>query len=153
METSEQKKRRLFGKLKQPGYLEELSCILNFQPKAENLLSIVETDLVRNSCKTSESLSKNVIGFDDKEELVRIMQDISSKESTNYFAFIKDSEDCGTIKIDLLKDFYFNFRYDAVRSGIVSFIQEDLKKSIVLDFYEENGVAYVEIESFLRVAG
>jgi hypothetical protein len=47
METYEQKKRRLFGKQYLPQYLEEFNKILKIHVDATNLLSIVETDEIR----------------------------------------------------------------------------------------------------------
>lgn len=63
-----------------------------------------------------------------------------------YFVFISDVLQCGAIRISSIDDFNFNFGYDDLGSGIISIIREDLLEKIILEFYEENGTKYIDVE-------
>ncbi|PWJ57016.1 hypothetical protein CLV98_109125 [Dyadobacter jejuensis] len=147
METTEQKRRRLFGKQDVPLYLAELNKILKIHIGPTDLLSIVETDEIRQQNLAKNLIFSTKILFDEKNKLKEIIK-INEVLGVGYYVFTKYSRDCGTLLMNSFDNFDFDFPFDALLSGLITFTQEDLRKEIVLDFYEEDGVEYLEIEIY-----
>nr|DAW61605.1 MAG TPA: hypothetical protein [Caudoviricetes sp.] len=143
-ESLEQKKRRLFGKQ----YLSEYQEVINKITKNDfKILSIVETDkLIEKVSKLKLRFSKKIL-FNDKEELKSIIfNNFNTNDSVYIFTSL--SRDCGAVLIDSIIYFNFNFNFMDDHSGIISLISSDVKNKILLDFYEEDGLQYLEIESY-----
>ena len=143
-ESLEQKKRRLFGKQ----YLIEYQEVINKITKNDfKILSIVETDkLIEKVSKLKLRFSKKIL-FNDKEELKSIIfNNFNTNDSVYIFTSL--SRDCGAVLIDSIIYFNFNFNFMDDHSGIISLISSDVKNKILLDFYEEDGLQYLEIESY-----
>lgn len=143
-ESLEQKKRRLFGKQ----YLSEYQEVINKITKNDfKILSIVETDkLIEKVSKLKLRFSKKIL-FNDKEELKSIIfNNFNTNDSVYIFTSL--SRDCGAVLIDSIIYFNFNFNFMDDHSGIISLISSDIKNKILLDFYEEDGLQYLEIESY-----
>ena len=143
-ESLEQKKRRLFGKQ----YLIEYQEVINKITKNDfKILSIVETDkLIEKESKLKLRFSKKIL-FNDKEELKSIIfNNFNTNDSVYIFTSL--SRDCGAVLIDYIIYFNFNFNFMDDHSGIISLISSDVKNKILLDFYEEDGLQYLEIESY-----
>ena len=143
-ESLEQKKRRLFGKQ----YLSEYQEVINKITKNDfKILSIVETDkLIEKESKLKLRFSKKIL-FNDKEELKSIIfNNFNTNDSVYIFTSL--SRDCGVVLIDSIIYFNFNFNFMDDHSGIISLISSDVKNKILLDFYEEDGLQYLEIESY-----
>lgn len=143
-ESLEQKKRRLFGKQYLDEYQEIIEKITNNDFK---ILSIVETDkLIEKESKLKLRFSKKIL-FNDKVELKRItFNNFNTNDSVYIFTSL--SRDCGAVLIDSINSFNFNFNFMDDHSGIISLISSDVKNKILLDFYEEDGLLYLEIESY-----
>ncbi|WP_314058410.1 hypothetical protein [Empedobacter brevis] len=143
IETIEQKKRRLFGRQ----YLEEYLGVIHKITIIKNpkILSIVETDRINNNQnKLNNSFSIKLL-FDNKSDLKNIiLKQFKSKD--NVYLFIPLSKDCGAIEMDSIINFNFNFTDEP--SGIISIISKNLKEKILLDFYEEQEVKYIEFEYY-----
>ena len=143
-ESLEQKKRCLFGKQ----YLSEYQEVINKITKNDfKILSIVETDkLIEKESKLKLRFSKKIL-FNDKEELKSIIfNNFNTNDSVYIFTSL--SRDCGAVLIDSIIYFNFNFNFMDDHSGIISLISSDVKNKILLDFYEEDGLQYLEIESY-----
>ena len=143
-ESLEQKKRRLFGKQ----YLSEYQEVINKITKNDfKILSIVETyKLIEKESKLKLKFSKKIL-FNDKEELKSIIfNNFNTNDSVYIFTSL--SRDCGAVLIDSIIYFNFNFNFMDDHSGIISLISSDVKNKILLDFYEEDGLQYLEIESY-----
>ena len=111
------------------------------------ILSIVETDkLIEKESKLKLRFSKKIL-FNDKEELKSIIfNNFNTNDSVYIFTSL--SRDCGAVLIDSIIYFNFNFNFMDDHSGIISLISSDVKNKILLDFYEEDGLQYLEIESY-----
>jgi hypothetical protein len=148
METYEQKKRRLFGKQYLQSYLGELKSILQISVETLDLLPIVETDkLSEIDYSNYLKMSFNIL-FNEKNKLKEIIFKNCERVNKSYFIFTEYSLDCGTLKISKLQDFNFDFSFKSLHSGLISLISEDLSEKIILDFSEENGDEYLEIEIY-----
>lgn len=151
METYEQKKRRLFGKQHLKTYLEELNRIVKIDVVAADLLSIIETDKI---CDVKiSSIPKNLrhsfkILFEEKEKLREIISNYIAKTHHKVYVITSYSMDCGALKINSLNDFNFDFSFKDEHTGLISLIREDLLEKIVLDFYKEDEIEYLEIEIY-----
>ncbi|TGN30004.1 hypothetical protein [Empedobacter tilapiae] len=145
IETIEQKKRRLFGRQ----YLEEYLKIIHKITIIKNpkIISIVETDRINNNQnKLNNSFSIKLL-FNNKSDLKNIiLKQFKSKDTV--YLFIPLSEDCGAIEMDSIINFNFNFNFTDEPSGIISIISKNLKEKILLDFYEEQEVKYIEFEYY-----
>lgn len=148
METDEQKKRRLYEKQDLPLYLGELRKILKKEITASMLSSIIniKTDKIRKQNQAKQTRYFSKIFFTDKDKLEKIVLQDLDEVNNKYYIFTSYSKDCGTILINSLRDFNFDFYFKDVPSGIVTLTREDLLKEIVLNFYEENKVQYLDIE-------
>lgn len=144
-ETIEQKKRRLFGRQYLEEYLESIHKITII--KNPKILSIVETDRINNNQnKLNNSFSIKLL-FDNKSELKNIiLKQFKSKD--NVYLFVPLSKDCGAIEMNSIINFNFNFDFTDEPSGIISIISKNLKEKILLDFYEEQEVKYIEFEYY-----
>lgn len=90
--------------------------------------------------------SKKIL-FNDKEELKSIIfNNFNTNDSVYIFTSL--SRDCGAVLIDSIIYFNFNFNFMDDHSGIITLISSDVKNKILLDFYEEDGLQYLEIESY-----
>jgi hypothetical protein len=146
-ESLEQKKRRLFGKQ----YLNEYKNVINKITKSNTqdykILSILETDkIAENGLKLKLKFSKKVL-FKDKEELKNVVFEIF-KSDENVYLYTSLSMDCGAIMIKSITSFNFDFDFMDDYSGILSLIDVNAKNKILLDFYEEDKIQYMEIELY-----
>jgi hypothetical protein len=148
METIEQKKRRLYGKQYLSAYLLELNKILLIKVDTANLLSIVKTDEIRSYFNLKKLKNSYKILFNEKDKLKEIVLRNNESISGQYYVFTSLSINCGVVKIDSLFDFNFNFPFNALASGVITITKSDLSKEILLDFSEENGIKYLEIEVY-----
>ena len=147
METLEQRKRRLFGKQYLNDYLSVLNKLSLIKIENKDLLSIVETDMIID--KASSLLLSNSLKIDflNKYEFKKKILNIFNYQDRVYL-FTSLSEDCGTVDINLLNEFNFNFNYNDDISGIIILISTLREKKILLDFYEEDEKKYIEIEFY-----
>lgn len=145
-ETLEQKKRRLLGKKLLNDYLKELEALTNIEIKEDLLLSIPDTDSIGKISK--EHMYKSTISFNEKEKLLLYIGELINIKDGNCFLYITYSRDCGALKLSSLKDFNTNFKFYDEHAGILSIVMADLTNELLLDYYEEDGEHYLEIEAF-----
>ncbi len=140
------------GKQFLPRYLKSLCEILTKEVSVGSLLSIVETDafyaqvdygkkprfawtiLFSERNRVGELLKKHAVDFDER-----------------YVLWIKDSMQCGAVEIESLDYFNFEFPYEVSKNGIITLTQVNYKYQILLDFYEENDVRYLDIKLFYEM--
>jgi len=143
-ESLEQKKRRLFGRQYLNEYQDIIKKIIN---NDFEILSIVETDKIIEKERQLKLIFSKKILFKNKEELKSVVLENISTDN-NIYVFTTLSRDCGAVLIDSINSFNFNFNFMDDHSGIISLISSDVKNKILLDFYEEDGLLYLEIESY-----
>ena len=147
METLEQRKRRLFGKQYLNDYLSVLNKLSLIKIENKNLLSIVETDMIIEKASSLLLSNSLKINFLNKDELKKEILNIFNYQDRVYL-FTSLSKDCGTVDINMLNEFNFNFNYYDDTSGILILISTSGDKKIILDFYEEDKKKYLEIEFY-----
>lgn len=147
-ESIEQKKRRLFGKQ----YLAEYLAIIKKITKYKNedhikIISIPKTDIVINK---NILLEKDVvfrIPFNNKEELKHIVVEKCKKNEPVYL-YTDLSKDCGLVILNSIDEFNFEFNFDDEPNGLIILIGIESNYKILLDFYEEDDIKYIEIASY-----
>ncbi|MDD3080287.1 MAG: hypothetical protein PHH37_14470 [Paludibacter sp.] len=147
-ETLEQKKRRLFGKQYLTKYIDVVKKITTQQENNEiRLLSITETDKLIVKENTLKLIFSTKILFNNKLDLKKI---ILEKVNTNdkIYLFTSLSQHCGAVVLESITEFNFNFNFGDDPSGIISLLSFKVDKKILLDFYEEEGIKYIEIEYY-----
>ncbi|WP_353118217.1 hypothetical protein [Myroides odoratus] len=149
LESLEQKKRRLYGKKYLKEYIGVIKRITTLNEHEINLLSIIETDNIIEKEKTLKFQSSSKLFFNDKEELKKFI--IEKLNTDSIYVCTQFSVDCGILMIDSLKVFNFQFDFDDDSSGIITLINSNLEHKVLLDFYEENGLKYIEIEYYAKV--
>ena len=125
-------------------YLSDLKKILLTGITSYNLISIEKTDEIRQKNSQKKLQLTTLISFEDKELLKALVTD----DGFGYYLFITYSNDCGTVKINSLNEFNFEFSFNSISSGIITLTREDLTKEIVLDFYREGDNQYLKIEIY-----
>lgn len=152
IETYEQKKRRIMGKQFLIRYTNSLNEILINKISSGTLLSIVETDCFysRIDCEKKPRIKKTIL-FSARKDVMKILKAHSIDFNDTYVLWIKDSDYCGAFKLESLNYFNFEFPYDVSRNGIIVLTQIDYKYKILLDFYEENNVKYLDVEVFYEI--
>lgn len=147
MENQEQKKRGLYGKQYLPTYIDELNRILKIKIEPSDLLSIVETDKVvsKNFVKKLKCTYK--LFFEEKDKLRDIIFN-NIESDKNYYLFVSHFKECGLLIIKSLNEFNWDFSFYDLPSGIITFVSIDFSEELVLDFTEEEGRKYMEIEIY-----
>lgn len=138
-ESYEQKKRRLFGKQKMQEHLYDLNLFLNCSITENHLLSIVDTDSLLERIDKEISLRPDffmTVHFEDRKEQLEQVIKQHLDEKSSYYLWIYSSDICGIYLIDSLFDLNLSFPWDA--PDLLILIEHDLKKKVVLDWYEED---------------
>jgi hypothetical protein len=147
-ETLEQKKRRLFGKQYLAEYLTIIKRITLYKQKSDiKLMSISETDIVINNNLSLEKANAFRIPFDNKTELRRMIMERCAKNEPIYL-YTDLSKDCGLVFLNSIDEFNFEFNFEDEPVGLIILIGLKSNYKILLDFYEENGEKYIEIEYY-----
>ena len=147
IESLEQKKRRLFGKQYSDEYRVIINKITISNSNNFKILSIPETDNLIDDIANLKLKSSVKLLFNEK---LLLKKNVLEKLNTvcGIYLFTSLSKDCGAVLIDSINLFNFDFNFTDDDSGIISIVASNLKDKILLDFYEEDGTEYIEIEHF-----
>lgn len=147
IESLEQKKRRLFGNQYSDEYRVIINKITISNSNNFKILSIPETDNLIDDIANLKLKSSVKLLFNEK---LLLKKNVLEKLNTvcGIYLFTSLSKDCGAVLIDSINLFNFDFNFTDDDSGIISIVASNLKDKILLDFYEEDGTEYIEIEHF-----
>lgn len=144
----------LFQKAKGKGlintYLKELNLLSIRKIEVNDLITLEETKMIihkRQEIGKSIPSEKLVLKFEDKDRLLSYLSKMAELKKGKIYLFIEYTKNCGALLLNSLKDFNYNFSFSDEHSGIISFLSEDLKDKLVLDFYEDTGQHILEIET------
>lgn len=147
LESLEQKKRRLYGGKYLKEYTDIIKRITTLNENEIRILSIIETDSIIEKGKMLQLQSSIRVFFNAKEELKKyILEKLDTDDRIYLCTFF--SVDCGVLLIDSLEFFNFHFNFEDDPSGIITLMNSNLEHKVLLDFYEENGLKYIEIEYY-----
>lgn len=146
METLEQKKRRLIGKAKYlDTYIKTLNKITLMDIDSTMLLSIVDTDVICPIGIHPKVEFKTTLKFCEK---VNVWNDIKTYLGHDLiYIWLDHGHECGLCPLDSIDLFNINFNFEDDPTGIIVLISNSSsKRSVVLDFYEENMDKKIDIE-------
>jgi hypothetical protein len=146
-ETLEQKKRRIYGRQYLNKYLDILYKLV-IDKKKINLLNIIDTDNISNKTSNLVLIFSDKIYFSDKGKLKKIILDNIKNFNEEYYLFTSLSKECGVAELDSLNDFNFNFDFKDEPSGILTLVNYSITNKILLDYYEEDNIEYLEVEIY-----
>ncbi|RYZ09382.1 MAG: hypothetical protein EOO73_03540 [Myxococcales bacterium] len=133
-------------------HLAELTRLLGREVRADELLSLEDTQRVRGALNGEEEPSRSfVIPFDDKSSprWALFVSNLSATLSGNVYLWTPASNECGLLRPVPLGAVDFTFEFETIPEGIVSIVSEELGDRMVLDFSEEAQQGRVlEVEQF-----
>lgn len=142
----EQARGRLSRKQYLKDYLKELNALTNIEVIEDMLLSVVESNKIGSV--PHENSYKTKILFHEKDKLLIFIGKLIKLKDDKAYLFITHSKKCGLLKLDNLKDFNINFNFNDEHAGLITIFLRDLSNELLLDYYEENGEYYLEIETY-----
>jgi len=149
METAEQRRKRIMGKQFLPRYIDSLNKIMLNEISQDDLLSIVETDFFYSQIDYSKKAEfRKTILFSDRKNVEEILMEHFIDFNEKYILWIEYANDCGALKLETLNYFNFEFPYNVSKNGIITLTRIDYKYKILLDFYDEDDIQYIDIEIF-----
>ena len=132
-------------------YLLELNKLSLKEVSAENLLSVEETDMLKEKSRLKNHqrdypLIKKTFLFNEKDKLKEYVDKLYKLYPHEIYLLTGYSEYCGCLKMESLMDFNIYFNFNDERDGIMSILSADLNNSLLLDYYEEYNEYYIELE-------
>ena len=144
METLEQKKRKLVGKIKYlDKYIRTLNRIILKEVEPTMLLSVVETDNIYPLDLKYKIVSKRTMDFCDKKEEWKMLKGFFGNNPL--YIWLTHGSECGLCPLESIDFFNIDFDYKDDPEGIIVLITHDFSKKIVLDFYEEGNRKKIDI--------
>lgn len=140
--------RKNTGKRHMQEYLNELSKLVH--RNKYKVLTLEESDIVFEKIKMHISnkyiwkYAKNI--FSNKDKLKKIISEIQYINNSNVYMSLGFSEMCGIVLLDYISLFNVDFSFEDEHSGLIKFYDKELKNCLAIDFYEENGSYYYDLE-------
>ena len=147
METTEQKKRRLAGKLLYlDAYINTLNRITLKKVDPSILLSVVETDRLLEPIGSREFLIdyETTLDFCDKKYAWEIIRKVFGNSSL--YIYLEHVRECGLFPLESIDMFNIDFDFEDDPGGLIVLVSNDCLHEVVLDFYEEDDVRKIDIE-------
>lgn len=138
--------RKQRGKTYLQKYFQELNTLLNKDLGEYKILDLEETDRIINGIKDSYCFKERIIFDQRKTYLDYYFHQYLQFNQSKVYLFTNYSIDCGITILDNLNMFKTDFDFYSEHAGLISLISEDLLTKIVLDFEEQNGQYFLEIE-------
>ncbi|MGI6339278.1 MAG: hypothetical protein ACOXZV_07885 [Bacteroidales bacterium] len=142
--------RKVKGKSILNSYLEELNLIVRVKLSEKDLIPLEETEhLISRRKQISKSIpqKKVKLKFEDKARLYGYLNALESVRNGKIILFTEYSKYCGALLLNSFNDINYDFSFDDEHSGIVSILSENLNDKLLLDFYEEDGSFFIEVET------
>ena len=111
-------------------------------------MSLEKTEEIRDQSigtLSNKSIIKIDLSFEDKSQLKEIIDNLSGVAGS-ILVFTDNSNYCGAARIADLSKFNTQFNFEEEHSGIISILSQDLTNNLVIDFYEEIGQQFMELE-------
>ena len=147
METFEQKKRRLAGKvLYLDTYIKTLNAITLKNVDSAMLLSVIETDRLLESIKGMEYRIdyETTLDFCNKKNSWETIRKVFGNNSL--FIALNHVRECGLFPLESIDLFNIDFDFDDDPGGLIVLITNDCLQEVVLDFYDEDNARKIDIE-------
>lgn len=121
--------------------LSDRYLILDFE-KSDNVIERT------SALKKSRLFSKKVALFENKGHLIEVIWNTLSKVQGEFYLVVKHGWTCGIVKLATIEDFNINFDFRDEHYGLIELYTEDFKMGTLFDFYEDESMCYICIESY-----
>lgn len=92
---------------------------------------------------------KKKIKFKNKTYLKNIISALSESGSgEKVYLLTNESKNCGAYILSSINEFNSDFNFSDDESGIFSLVSEDFNSEMILDFYIDQNIEYMEIELY-----
>jgi hypothetical protein len=147
METIDQKKRRLAGKvLYLDKYIQTLHKITLKKVDSTKLLSVVETDRLLEPMRGVEFRIdyETTLDFCNKKDAWETIRKVF--ENSSLFIALNHVRECGLFSLESIDLFNIDFDFEDDPGGLIVLVSNDCLQEVVFDFYEEDDVRKIDIE-------
>lgn len=147
METFDQKKRRLAGRvLYLEKYIQTLNRITLKKVDSTMLLSITETDRLLGPIGSREFLIdyEATLNFCDKTNAWETIRKVFG--SSSLYIYLEHVRECGLFPLESIDLFNIDFDFEDDPGELIVLVLKDFSQEVVLDFYEEDGIRKIDIE-------
>ena len=147
METIDQKKRRLAGKvLYLDKYIQTLHKITLKKVDSTKLLSVVETDRLLEPMRGVELRIdyETTLDFCNKKDAWETIRKVF--ENSSLFIALNHVRECGLFPLESIDLFNIDFDFEDDPGGLIVLVSNDCLQEVVFDFYEEDDVRKIDIE-------
>ena len=147
METIDQKKRRLAGKvLYLDKYIQTLHKITLKKVDSTKLLSVVETDRLLEPMRGVEFRIdyETTLDFCNKKDAWKTIRKVF--ENSSLFIALDHVRECGLFPLESIDLFNIDFVFEDDPGGLIVLVSNDCLQEVVFDFYEEDDVRKIDIE-------
>lgn len=147
METHDQKKRRLAGKvLYLDIYIQTLHKITLKKVDSTKLLSVVETDRLLEPMRGVEFRIdyETTLDFCNKKDAWETIRKVF--ENSSLFIALNHVRECGLFPLESIDLFNIDFDFEDDPGGLIVLVSNDCLQEVVFDFYEEDDVRKIDIE-------
>lgn len=147
METIDQKKRRLAGKvLYLDKYIQTLHKITLKKVDSTKLLSVVETDRLLEPMRGVEFRIdyETTLDFCNKKDAWETIRKVF--ENSSLFIALNHVRECGLFPLESIDLFNIDFDFEDDPGELIVLVSNDCLQEVVFDFYEEDDVRKIDIE-------
>lgn len=147
METIDQKKRRLAGKvLYLDIYIQTLHKITLKKVDSTKLLSVVETDRLLEPMRGVEFRIdyETTLDFCNKKDAWETIRKVF--ENSSLFIALNHVRECGLFPLESIDLFNIDFDFEDDPGGLIVLVSNDCLQEVVFDFYEEDDIRKIDIE-------
>lgn len=150
--TSMNRSKTIGQKIHMKPYLEELQKFLNRAVSADELLSLEQTEGLRQAAQKFRDLpaSSCQIDFLEKasDRFHTFVERLCAANPSPVSIWTTHSITCGALMVPSLKEIVFDLEYSASQGGILTFVTNDLRDRLLLDFtMSDSGTQKMTIET------
>jgi hypothetical protein len=132
-------------------HLDQLSKLLGRTVNVTDLLSLDDTAALRARSAPLAALphTRYVLPFSEKngDRFQQLVQRLDDAQPAGVYVWTQLSNTCGLIAPIRLAAIEWEFDFDVLSEGIVSFVGADVEDRLLLDFYEnDTGQSVMELE-------
>ena len=131
-------------------HLSQLRHLTGRELSPTDLITLAETDLLRERSRKLERLPIRRFSVPFAERNGKLMKDLINKIHGAYqsriYLWTELANTCGAVWLDSILDFNFEFDFEIDANGVFALESEDLRQKLLLDFSEVESGKLLEVE-------
>lgn len=140
---------KVYGKIYKEKYLAELRASLTVPVDENRFMSVEDTDCFMNDKREYGRTMKATVPFLDKITLLKeVIASIYDIDTNPILYWTSYSEYCGVYLMPSIATFNSNFDDFYIGGGLIALLSFDQSNKMLLDFYDEDGGDWLDIEVF-----